>query len=106
MKDILGLMKKAEELQTRMQENMEALDNTLVEGEAGAGLVKITTTARGTLKSVTIDESLLKVEEKEILEDLLVAAHNDAKQKSEKVLAEKMAEVTAGMPLPPGLKLF
>lgn len=105
MKDILGLMKKAQEMQARMQDMQAEMDTMLVEGQAGGGMVKVTMTAKGALKGVAIDPSLLKPDEKEIIEDLIVAAHEDARRKAENVMAEKMKDMTAGLPLPPGMKL-
>ena len=106
MADFMGMMKQAAQLQTKMQELQSELDTIMVEGAAGGGLVSVTMTAKGELKAVKIDDSLLKAEEKEILEDLLVAAHTDARRKSETLLQDKMKQLTGGLPLPPGLKLF
>jgi DNA-binding YbaB/EbfC family protein len=89
-----------------MQEMQAELDHIEVEGAAGGGMVAVRMTAKGEMKSVKIDDSLIKPEEKEILEDLLVAAHADARRKAEEVLQEKMKTLTGGLPLPPGLKLF
>jgi DNA-binding YbaB/EbfC family protein len=105
MKDIMGLMKKAQEMQSRMQEMQAELEQTEVEGQSGGGLVRVTLTAKGAMRNVSVDASLLKAEEKEIVEDLLVAAHEDARKKGERLLEEKMKSVTAGLPLPPGMKL-
>jgi DNA-binding YbaB/EbfC family protein len=104
--DMMGLMKQAAQLQTKMQEMQAELDRIEVEGAAGGGMVTMTLTAKGELKGVKIDDSLMKAEEKEILEDLLVAAHADGRRKAEAVMQEKMKSLTGGMPLPPGLKLF
>ncbi|MBX6424342.1 MAG: YbaB/EbfC family nucleoid-associated protein [Variibacter sp.] len=106
MADFLGLMKQAAQLQSKMQELQEELDKIEVEGTAGGGLVTATMTAKGELKGVRIDVSLLKPEEKEIVEDLIAAAHADARRKIEAVVQEKMKSLTGGLPLPPGLKLF
>ena len=106
MKDIMGLMKQAQGLQQKMQDVQSELDSVEVEGAAGGGMVKLTMTAKGQLKAVSIDPSLLTPDEKEIVEDLIVAACNDARTKAERVMQERMAEVTKGLPLPPGLKLF
>jgi DNA-binding YbaB/EbfC family protein len=81
------------------------LDQVEVEGVAGGGLVAVTLSAKGDLKGMKIDDSLLKPTEKEILEDLLIAAHSDARRKAEAVLQEKMKAITGGLPLPPGLGL-
>ena len=106
MTDFLGMMKQAAQLQTKMQELQAELDRTEVEGAAGAGLVTVTLNAKGEMRGVKIDPSLIKPEEKEILEDLLVAAHADARRKAEEVVQDKMKALTGGLPLPPGLKLF
>ena len=105
MKDIMGLMKQAQAMQARVEAIQNELETLEVEGAAGGGLVHVTLTAKGRLKGVVIDASLLKPDEKEILEDLLVAAHADAKGKAERAAEEKMKAVTAGLPLPPGMKL-
>ena len=106
MADFLGLMKQATQLQTKMQEMQAELDQITVEGVAGGGMVAVTLSAKGDLRGVRIDPSLIKPEEKEIIEDLLVAAHADARRKAETLLQEKMKSLTGGLPLPPGLKLF
>jgi nucleoid-associated protein EbfC len=105
MADFLGLMKQAAQLQSKMQAMQAELDQIEVEGTGGGGMVAVTLTAKGDLKGVRIDDTLLKASEKEILEDLLVAAHGDARRKAEAVLQEKMKAVTGGLPLPPGLGL-
>jgi DNA-binding YbaB/EbfC family protein len=105
MADFLGLMKQAAQLQSKMQAMQAELDLIEVEGTAGGGMVTITITAKGDLKAVKIDDSLLKASEKEILEDLMVAAHAEARRKAEAVLQDKMKAVTGGLPLPPGLNL-
>ena len=105
MKDIMGLMKKAQEMQQRMQDMQAEAENTLVEGQSGGGMVRVTLTAKGAMKGIAIDASLMKDEEKEILEDLIVAAHEDARVKAERSMEEKMKAITAGLPLPPGMKL-
>lgn len=106
MRDLMGIMKKAQEMQAKMAEMQAALETAEVEGSAGGGAVTIRMTARFELKHVAIDPSLLKPEEAEIVQDLLVAAHADARRKAEAVAAEKMQEATAGLPIPPGMKLF
>jgi hypothetical protein len=106
MKDMFGMMKQVQAMQEKfatMQAEMEALD---VEGRSGGGMVKVTMTAKGQAKSVQIDESLLQASEKDILEDLITAAFNDGKSKGEALMQEKMGALTAGLPIPPGLKLF
>ncbi|MBV9348626.1 MAG: YbaB/EbfC family nucleoid-associated protein [Pseudolabrys sp.] len=105
MMDIMGLMKKAGELQSKMQALQAELDLMEIEGNAGGGAVRVTLTGKGTLKGVKIDDSVFKPGEKEIVEDLLVAAHADAKRKSEALVQDKMKELTGGLPLPPGMKL-
>jgi nucleoid-associated protein EbfC len=106
MTDMMGMMKQAAQLQAKMQELQAELDRIEVEGTAGGGLVAVTLSAKGEMKGVKIDDSMVKPDEKEILEDLLVAAHADARRKAEALLQEKMKALTGGLPLPPGLKLF
>jgi DNA-binding YbaB/EbfC family protein len=106
MADFMGLMKQAAQLQAKMAAMQQELERIEVSGSAGGGLVAVTITAKGDVKGVAIDATLMKPEEKEILEDLLVAAFSDAKKKSEAVMQEKMKQLTGGLPLPPGLKLF
>jgi DNA-binding YbaB/EbfC family protein len=106
MEDFLGLMKQATQLQAKMQELQAELDTIEVEGAAGGGMVVVKLTAKGELKGTRIDDSLLKPEEKEVLEDLLIAAHADARRKADAVMQDKMKAMTGGLPLPPGLKLF
>ena len=106
MADFMGLMKQATQLKAKMEEMQAELDQIMVEGTSGGGLVTVTLTAKGEMKGVRIDDSLVKPEEKEVIEDLIVAAHADARRKAEAVMAEKMKAVTGGLPLPPGLKLF
>lgn len=105
MADFMGLMKQAAQLQTKMQELQVELDRIEVEGTAGGGMVSVRLTAKGALKGVSVDEQLMKPSEKEILEDLLVAAHADARRKAEDVMQERMKALTGGLPLPPGLNL-
>ncbi len=105
MADIMGLMKQAQALQERMAEVQKDLESLEVEGAAGGGLVRVTLSAKGAMKGVTIDPSLLTSDEKEVLEDLLVAAHADARVKAERLADEKIKTVTAGLSLPPGMKL-
>ena len=106
MADFLGLMKQATQLKAKMEEMQAELDHITVEGASGGGLVTVTLTAKGEMKGVRIDGSLVKPEEKEIVEDLIVAAHADARRKGEALLAEKMKGLTGGLPIPPGMKLF
>jgi DNA-binding YbaB/EbfC family protein len=106
MKDIMGMMKQVGQMQARMQKMQEELAATEIEGQSGAGLVRITLNGKGDMKKIFIDPSLIKPGESEILEDLVLAANQDARAKVEAMMASKMAEVTGGLPLPPGLKLF
>jgi len=106
MADILGMMKQAAQLQSKMQAMQEELGNVEVEGISGGGLVAVRMTAKMDVKGIKIDPSLMKPEETEILEDLIVAAMADAKGKLDATLQAKMQEVAGGLPLPPGLKLF
>ena len=97
------LMKKAQEMQQKLSDMQEELANAEVTGESGAGLVKVTLTGRHDVRRVSLDDSLL-TEDKEVLEDLIAAAMNDAVRRSEAQKQEKMSELTAGIPLPPGFK--
>ena len=106
MKNFGQMMKQAQELQGRMAEMQAEMERTRIEGRSGGGLVVVTLTGKGDMAGVKIDASLFKAEEAEILEDLIVAAHNDAKNKVEEAMKEKMKSLTGGLPLPPGLKLF
>ena len=105
LKDLGGLMKQAKELQTRMAEMQAALEDLEISGTSGAGLVTVRLNGKGTMLGIDIDQSLLKADEGEILEDLIVAAHSDARTRMEQTVAEKMKDVTGGLPLPPGLNL-
>jgi len=106
MKDLMGMMKQVGEMQARVQQMQEELAGIEIDGQSGGGLVKVTLTGKGDLKKVRIDPSLVKPEEAEILEDLIVAAVADAKGKLDVKLQTKMQEMAGGLPLPPGLKLF
>ena len=106
MPDFLGLMKQATEFKSKMEAMQAELEWLEVAGTAGGGLVAIQLSGKGDLRGARIDESLLKPDQKEIVEDLIVAAHADAKRKLEAILQEKMQALTGGMALPPGLKLF
>jgi DNA-binding YbaB/EbfC family protein len=106
MADFMGLMKQAAQLQSKMETLQAELDLIEVEGAAGGGLVIVKLTAKGEMKGVKIDDSLLKPGEAEIIEDLLVTAHADARRKAEAVMQEKMQGLTGGLPIPPGMKLF
>ena len=105
MVDIMGMMKKAQELQGKMAEMQDKLGDLFVEGRAGGGVVTVTLSGKFELKSIKIDPSLMRAGEEGILEDLIVAAHADAKGKAEIEAARQMQELTAGLPLPPGMKL-
>jgi nucleoid-associated protein EbfC len=104
--DFMGMMKQAAELKSKMEAMQAELDQIEVEGAAGGGMVTVRLTAKGELKAVSIDPSLMKPDEKEIVEDLVVTAHAEARRKAETLLQEKMQSLTGGLPLPPGLKLF
>jgi DNA-binding YbaB/EbfC family protein len=104
MKDLSKIMKQAQELQTKMAEMQENLAALEIEGSSGGGMVRATMNGKGELKAIQIDPSLLNPEESEILEDLIVAAQNDAKTKVEARSAEEMSSLTGGLPLPPGMK--
>jgi DNA-binding YbaB/EbfC family protein len=105
MKNFAQMMKQVQDMQSRMQDVQARLEQATVTGQAGGGLVKATLNGKGALKSISIDPTLLKAEEKEILEDLIVAAHTDAKTKMETLVADQMKELTGGLPLPPGFEL-
>lgn len=105
MKNLGQLMKQAQEMQSRMQEMQEKLGTVELEGTSGGGLVKVTVNGKGEMRRVKIDPSLADPKETEILEDLIVAAFNDAKAKAEAHAAEEMQKLTGGLNLPPGLKL-
>ena len=105
MTDFLGLMKQAAELKSKMEAMQAELEHIEVEGVSGGGLVRVRLSAKGEMKGILVDDSLLKPEEKEILEDLLLAAHNDARGKGERLMQDKMGAITAGLPIPPGMKL-
>jgi DNA-binding YbaB/EbfC family protein len=101
---IAGLMQKAQKMQEDMKRMQEELASTEVEGQSGAGLVKVVMTCRHDVRRVSIDPSLVG-DDKDMLEDLIAAAFNDALRRAETVSQEKMSAITAGMPLPPGMKL-
>jgi DNA-binding YbaB/EbfC family protein len=103
--DIMGMMKKAQAVQAKLQEAQEELGRLEVEGQAGGGMVSLTLNAKGELRGLRIDASLLTPADKEMLEDLIVAAFADGKAKADRAAAEKMQSLTAGLPLPPGMKL-
>jgi nucleoid-associated protein EbfC len=102
MKNLTDLMKQAGQMQARMADMQKKLETLTVHGQSGGGMVKVTMTGKSVVTSIEIDPSLMKADEKEILEDLLIAALADAKGKAESAMAEEMKTVTGGMPLPPG----
>ncbi len=106
MKDFMGMMQKAQELQKKMADMQAELESLEVEGFAGGGLVSVRLTGKGQMVGLQLDPSIVNADERDILEDLIVAAHNDAKAKAEQQMAEKMKEVSAGLPLPPGMNPF
>jgi DNA-binding YbaB/EbfC family protein len=106
MKDLMKMMKQVQDIQGRMQQMQEELAALQVEGQSGGGLVRVTLNGKMEARAVKLDPSLVKPEDTEMLEDLILAAFQDAKLKAEAALQEKMQEVTGGLPLPPGLKLF
>lgn len=105
MKNLGEMMKQVQAMQSRMAEMQAKLEQATVTGQSGGGMVKVTLNGKGGMTGVAIDPSLMKAEEREILEDLIVAAHTDAKGKVETMMADEMKSVTGGLPLPPGLKL-
>ncbi|HEY1934638.1 MAG TPA: YbaB/EbfC family nucleoid-associated protein [Acetobacteraceae bacterium] len=105
MKNLGGLMKQAAQMQSRMQEMQAKLEAMEMDGEAGAGLVRVTLNGKGDLRKVHIDPKLADPADTEMLEDLLVAAHRDAKAKIDAAMASEMQKVTGGLQLPPGMKL-
>ena len=106
MADFLKMMKQAAELKSKMEAMQAEMDQTIVDGTSGGDLVTVSMSAKGELKSVKIDPSVLKPDEGEIVEDLIVAAHADARRKADALMQDKMKEMAGGLPLPPGLKLF
>ena len=105
MKNMGNLLKQASQMQAKMTEMQAKLEAATMEGQAGAGMVRVVLSGKGDLKSVTVDPKLADPAEMEMLQDLLVAAHADAKRKMDASMAEEMAAVTGGLQLPPGLKL-
>ena len=105
MKDLLGMMSKAKEMQAKFQALQEEIASIEMTGQAGGGLVSVTISGKFEMRSLKIDPSLFKEDDVEILEDLILAAHNDAKTKVEATMQEKSRELTAGLPIPPGMKL-
>ncbi|CUX37528.1 YbaB/EbfC family nucleoid-associated protein [Rhizobium oryzihabitans] len=105
MRDIMGMMGKVKEMQAKMEKLQADIAALEVEGKSGGGLVTVKLNGKGSMLGLKIDPSLFKEDDVEILEDLIVAAHNDAKERAEAITAEKTKEITAGLPIPPGMKL-
>jgi nucleoid-associated protein EbfC len=105
MKNLAGLMKQAQQMQSKMEEMQSKLEALEITGESGAGMVKVTLNGKSVLKRIKIDPKVIDPADAEMLEDLIGAAHRDAKTKIEAVSAEEMQKVTGGMQLPPGMKL-
>ena len=105
MTNINNMMKQAQELQKKMSEAQKKVEELEAEGTSGGGLIKVTIDGKNLVKSVSIDESLISKDEVEILEDLIVAAFNDGKEKIQRKIADEMSAVTGGLQLPPGFKM-
>jgi DNA-binding YbaB/EbfC family protein len=105
LKDLGGLMQQAQQMQQKVKELQEQLERLEIVGSSGAGLVRITVNGRNETRKVEIDASLFKPEDKGVVEDLIVAAANDARGKVEERVQEQMKSITGGLPLPPGFKL-
>ncbi len=105
MTNLTDMMKKAQEMQQKMGDIQNSLEGLEVVGEAGAGMIKVTLSAKGVMKSISIAPELFDSEESEVVEDLIIAAHNDAKGKAEDLHQKEMAKLTSDLPLPPGFKL-
>jgi DNA-binding YbaB/EbfC family protein len=105
LKDLGGLMQQAQQMQQKMKDLQEQLERLEIVGSSGAGLIKVTVNGKGETRRIDIDASLFKPEDKGVVEDLIVAAANDARRKVEETVQEKMRDITGGLPLPPGFKL-
>ncbi len=105
MRDIMGMMGKVKEMQAKMEQMQADIAALDIEGKSGGGLVSVRLNGKGDMLGLKIDPSLFKEDDVEILEDLIIAAHQDAKGKAEAMAAEKTKELTAGLPIPPGMKL-
>ena len=105
MKDIMGMMKAAGEMKGKMEAMQAELAALVVEGRSGGGMITVSLSGKGDMRGVKIDPSMFKEDDVEVLEDLIIAAHADAKAKSEAAMQERMKEVTAGLPIPPGMNL-
>ena len=106
MTNFMDMMQKAQELQSRMEDMQKEMNDLEIIGASGAGLVKVTLNGKGDVRNIDIDPSLIKPDEAGILEDLIMAAHQDAKTKVERTMQEKMKDMTGGLPLPPGMNPF
>ncbi len=106
MRDVMGMMKQVQEMQARMQQMQQELEEMEISGQSGAGMVTVTLNGKGEMRGVKIDPSLMKPDEAEIVEDLIIAAAQDAKSKVDQASQDKMKDVAGGLPLPPGLKLW
>ena len=105
MNNFSDMMKKAQEMQKKMQEIQDSLSNLEVEGTSGGGMIKIIMNCKNEVKKIDIDPSIIKNDEKEVMEDLIIAALNDAKSKAEEKSQEEMKKLTGGLGLPPGMKM-
>ena len=105
MNNFNDMMKKAQEMQKKMQEIQDSLSNLEVEGTSGGGIVKIIMNCKNEVKKIDIDPSIIKNDEKEVMEDLIIAALNDAKSKAEEKSQEEMKKLTGGLGLPPGMRM-
>jgi len=105
MKNLGNMLKQAQAMQQKMQDMQAELEAREVQGAAGGGMVTVTLNGKSELKAIRIDPALMKEDEREVLEDLIKAAHADAKARADREMAEQMQKLTAGMPLPPGMKL-
>ncbi|WP_180900151.1 YbaB/EbfC family nucleoid-associated protein [Martelella soudanensis] len=105
MRDLMGMMGKVKEMQAKMEQLQEDIAAARVEGVSGGGMVTVEMTGKGELLSIKIDPTLLSGDDAEMLEDLIVAAHRDAKDRADEKAQEMTQEITAGLPIPPGMKL-
>jgi len=105
MKNLAGLMKQAQQMQSKMEEMQARLQTMELTGEAGAGMVRVTLNGKGELRGVKIDPKIIDPQDPEVLQDLILAAHRDAKVKIDAAMASEMQQVTGGLNLPPGFKL-
>jgi hypothetical protein len=105
MKNLAGMLKQASQMQQKMEEMQATLSAMEVEGSAGAGMVRLTLNGKGEMRAITIDPKLFAAADADMLQDLILAAHTDAKRKAEAASQEEMQKLTAGLPIPPGMKL-